>query len=62
MELVAFEVESSHLCVTDFDALLVGAGIERAFDFQSGVGGRGADQLDDGEAIREWTPSQFWVM
>jgi len=53
VELVSFQVESSHLDVADFDAFLVGSRIERTLDFQTGSGRRGADQFDDGEAIGE---------
>ena len=51
MEVVADDVQRRHLGVADLDALLVDAGIEGAFDLQSGFCGRCADQLDDGEAI-----------
>src|ERR1017187_1126437 len=54
MEVIAGDVQRVHLGVADLDALLVCAGIERAFDLQSGFRGRRADQLDDGEVIGEW--------
>jgi hypothetical protein len=51
MECVALDVESFHLGIGDFDALFVGCGVERAFDFQAGFGcGRG-NQFDYGQAI-----------
>ena len=53
MERVTGDVESQHLGVTDLDAFLVGAVIEQAFDLETGRGGRGADQLDDRNAIGE---------
>ncbi len=53
MEVIACDVEHFHLGVADLDALFVGARIEHALDFQSGFGRRCADQLDDGEAIRQ---------
>ena len=49
MELVACDVEGFHLGVGDFDALLVGARIERALDAQAGLGRRCRDQFDDGQ-------------
>src|SRR6516225_641506 len=42
-----------HLSFADLDALLVGACIEHAFDFQAGLRRRGADQLDDGYTIHK---------
>ena len=51
MECVALDVEGLHLGIADFDALLVGARVERAVDLQSGLGRCRADQFDDGEAI-----------
>ena len=53
MERIALDVERLHLGIADFDALLVGRGIERALDFQAGLGCRRGDQLDDGETIRQ---------
>ena len=50
MERIAGDVEACHLGFADLDAFLVGARVERAFDFEAGLGGRGADQLDDGDA------------
>ena len=57
MEFIAFDVEGLHLGIADFDALLVGRGIERALDFQTGFGRRRSDQLDYGHAIDEWSPA-----
>jgi hypothetical protein len=37
--------------IADFDALSVGARVERAVDFQAGLGRCRADQFDGGEAI-----------
>ncbi len=34
MELIAGDVEALHLGIGDFDALLVGAGVEHAFDLE----------------------------
>src|SRR5579864_9434568 len=53
MERIAGDVEALHLGIADFDALLVGARVERAFNFETGLGGGCTDQLDDGEAIGE---------
>jgi hypothetical protein len=57
MECVALDVEGLHLGVADFDALLVGRGIERAFDFQTGFGRRRGNQLDHGHAVDERSPA-----
>jgi hypothetical protein len=53
MERVTGDFEALHLCIADLDALLVGSQVEGAFDSQSTFGGGGADQLDDGDTIRE---------
>ncbi len=53
MEVIACDVEHLHLGIADLDALLVGARVEGALDFQSGFGCRRADRLDDGETIRQ---------
>src|SRR5580700_8635806 len=50
MELITGDVEAFHCGFADFDALLVAARVERAFDLQTGRGGRGPDQFDDGNA------------
>jgi hypothetical protein len=57
MERVALDVERLHLGIADFDALLVGCGIERALDFQAGFGRRRSNQLDHGQTIDEWSPA-----
>src|SRR5450432_932515 len=57
MECIALDVEGLHLGIADFDAFLVGRGIERALDLQAGFGRRGSDQLDDRHAIDEWSPA-----
>ena len=54
MEHVAFDVEGGHLGVTDLDAFFVCAFVQGARDLQAGFGRRRADQLDDGEPVREW--------
>ena len=54
MELIAGDVEAVHCGFADLDALLVAARVERAFDLQTGLGGRRPDQLDHGKAIRQW--------
>ena len=51
--MIAGDVEGFHLGLADPDALAVGARVERAIDFQAGLGGGGADQLDHGEASGE---------
>ena len=53
MELIADDVEAFHLGFADLDALAVVVRVERALDFQPGLGRRGADQLDDGKTIAE---------
>jgi hypothetical protein len=52
MELIAGDVEALHCGIADFDALLIAARVERAFDFEPGVGGGCADQLH-GKTIDE---------
>ena len=51
MELIGGDVEAPHRGIADFDALLIAARIERAFDLEPGVGGGCADQLDHGKTI-----------
>jgi hypothetical protein len=58
MELIAGDVEAFHCGFADLDALLVAARVERAFDLQTGLGGRRPDQLDHGKAIRQRRPRQ----
>ena len=53
VELIAGDVEALHCGIADFDALLIAARVERALDFEAGVGGGCADQLDHGKAIGE---------
>jgi hypothetical protein len=53
MELVAGHVEAFHCGFADLDAFLVAARVERAFDRQTGLGGRRADQFDHGKTIRK---------
>src|SRR5215470_5975582 len=55
MELIAGDVEGFHCGFADPDALLVGAGVERAFDPETGLGRGRPNQLDDCEAIYEWS-------
>jgi hypothetical protein len=43
MELIAGDIEAFHCGFTDFDALLVIARVECAFDFQTGLGRRRPD-------------------
>jgi hypothetical protein len=57
MERVALDVEGLHLGIADFDALLVGRGVERALDFQAGFCRRRSNQLDYRHAIDEWSPA-----
>jgi hypothetical protein len=52
MELIAGDVEALHCGIADFDALLIAARVERAFDLEPGVGGGCADQLH-GKTIDE---------
>ena len=53
MELITGDVEAFHSGFADFNAFLVGAGVERAFNLEAGLCGRRSDQLDHGKAIRE---------
>ena len=53
MELIAGDVEAFHCGFAYFDAFLVAASVERAFDLQTGLGGRRPDQFDYGKAICE---------
>ena len=53
MERVAANVELRHLGVADLDDLLVGPGIERAFDLEAGLGRGRGDQLDHGSPAFE---------
>jgi len=57
MERVASDVEALHLGLADFDAFLVGPGIERAFDFEAGLRCGCSDQLDHSGAISEGSTS-----
>jgi hypothetical protein len=47
VELIAGDVEAFHCGFADLDAILVGAHVERAFEFQTGLGRRRTDQLFD---------------
>ena len=47
MEGIALDVEGSHFGVADRNALGIAAAVEVASDGEAGVGGGGADQLDD---------------
>ncbi len=47
MEFVVQDVELRHLVVREDDAFLVGVGIEFAFHGEAGLGGGGANQIDD---------------
>ncbi len=53
MERITGDVETVHLGSADLDAFLVGGGVERALDSQTGLGHGRADRLDDGKAIGE---------
>src|SRR5580693_10792244 len=54
MERVAADIEGIHLGIADLDALLVGALVENAFDFQSRLGRGCRNQFDDGGAALQW--------
>jgi hypothetical protein len=47
MELIAGDVEAFHCGFADLDTLLVAARVECAFDLQTGLGRRRADQFDE---------------
>ena len=51
------DVERLHLGIADFDALLVGRGIEGALNFKTGFGRRRGNQFDYGHAIDQWSPA-----
>jgi hypothetical protein len=53
MERVALDVETLHLGGADLDALQVGARAEHTLDLQSSLGRGCADELDDGDTIRQ---------
>jgi len=40
MELITSDVEAFHFCFGDSYASLVGAGVEQAFNLETGLGGR----------------------
>jgi hypothetical protein len=61
MERVTLNFERLHLGIADLDALFVSARVQRALDFQAGLGCRRCDQLDDSHAIGE-RPAAFWAM
>ena len=44
---MALNVEGSHFGIADFDALGIAALVNVASDSEAGIGGSGADQLDD---------------
>ena len=52
---MALNVEGSHFGIADFDALGIAALVDVASDGEAGIGGSGADELDDDVAI---IPSQ----
>ena len=55
LEVMALNVEGSHFGIADFDALGIAALVDVASDGEAGIGGSGADELDDDVAI---IPSQ----
>ena len=55
MEGIAAHVETLHFGGADINAISVGSGIERAFDFEAGPGYRCSDRPDHGSVIgRGW--------
>ena len=62
MELIACDIEAFHCGFADLDASLIGAGVERAFNLETGLGGRRPDQLDHGRRSVSGRPRQFCVM
>jgi len=53
MERVAADVEAFHLGLGDLDAFLVDPRVERALDFEPGLGACRRDEFDDGRVVRE---------
>ena len=53
MELIGGDVEALHRGIADFDAFLIAARVERAFDLEPGGSGGRADQFDHGKTIGE---------
>src|SRR3954469_6796301 len=62
MERVALDGELGHLGIRDLDALGIAAGVDLAADGQAGLGGRGADQLNDDPMLTSGLPRQFREM
>jgi len=62
MELIAGDVEAFHCGVADLDALLVAARVERAFDLQTGLGGRRPINSTTARRSVSGRPRQFCVM
>ena len=62
MERIAGEVEGVHFGIGDLDAFFIGSLIEHALDLEARLGCRGADEFDDGDAIRQRRPRQFCVI
>ena len=54
MERITADVEVFHLGIGNLDAFLVDRSVEDSLDFESGLGGRRRDQIDDRGMVREW--------
>jgi len=50
---MAGDVEAFHFGIAHLDAFHISPRVERAGDLQSGLGGRSADQRDDGDMIHQ---------
>ena len=54
MEHIAVDVETLHLGIGDLDAFLIDRGVENGVDFESGLGRRRRNQIDDRGMVRQW--------
>ena len=54
MERIALDIDAGHLVVADLDRLGVDAAVEFASNDQTGLGGRGGDQLHHRQLAGQW--------
>src|SRR4051794_16083938 len=54
VEFIVRDVDRVHLVIGHLDAFRVQVGVDLAADLQAGVGGRGADELDDDLMADQW--------
>ena len=62
MERIAVDVEAFHLVIGDLDAFRIDRGVENSFDFESGLGRRRGDQINDRGMVGEWPAAPVCVM